>query len=124
MGIDRHPLSDLERSLLTVADEYGFRLTHVVKYYCELEQPDRGVVVYLNRQRTPSNAIAVMVHPETDLTRLFDLAGATIPADFRHGTNLRRFPKRLHTGKRPITYGYSIECDDSGVFGRLLDRLV
>jgi hypothetical protein len=67
--------------------------------------------------------IAVMIHPETDLTRLADLAGVAIPSGFRHGTNMRRFPRRLHSGKQPITYGYSVECDDLGAFGRVLDRL-
>jgi hypothetical protein len=45
VNIDRHPLSELERSLVTVAEEHGFTLTHVVQYYCELEQSDPGAVV-------------------------------------------------------------------------------
>lgn len=123
MNLTKHPLSDLEERLVAVAGEHGYQLTHVVKYYCELEHPDHGVAVYLDRQRTPRKVIAVMVHPETTLPSLSAVEGLVVSSGLRHGSNMRRFPKRMHTGKAPITYGYSVEYADLGAFGRLLHRL-
>ncbi|MBB3725929.1 hypothetical protein [Nonomuraea dietziae] len=123
MDLARHPLLHLEERLVGVAFDHDFALTHVVKYQCELQHPC-GVAVYLDRQRTPLNVIAVMVHPQTDLAPLLAVPGLLVSSGIRHGSNMRRFPKRSHTGAKPITYGYSVECADLGAFGRLLDRLV
>ncbi|TMR88696.1 hypothetical protein [Nonomuraea basaltis] len=124
MDLARHPLTDFEQRHVDVADDRGFNLTHLVKYYCELSHPDSHVTCYLDRQRTPHNAIAVMIHPETDVTPLHAVHGLTVQSDLRHGSNMRRFPKRLHTGTEPITYARLIQCADLSAFGRLLHALV
>ncbi|MEV6864873.1 hypothetical protein AB0M44_28185 [Streptosporangium subroseum] len=123
MDLAKHPLIDLEQRVVGVAADHGFKLTHLVKYRCELEHPESHVVVYLNRQRALSNVIAVAVHPETDLVPLCKVPGLAVEPRLRHGSNLRRFPKRLNTGIEPITYGYSVECADLSAFGRLLHEL-
>ncbi|GLW98905.1 hypothetical protein [Microtetraspora sp. NBRC 16547] len=124
MVVVRHPLSDLESRLISVAAEHGFTpASEPVKYFCELEHPD-GVTVYLNRPRTLVNVIAVLIHPETDLSRLAGVMGLAVPSGIWHGRNMRRFPKRVHTGKHSISYAHSVECADLGAFGRLLDNLV
>jgi hypothetical protein len=119
----KHPLTDVEQRLVHVAEDHGFRLTHQVKYYCELEHAGSRVTLYLDRQRTPRNLIAVMVDPDMDTTPLHTVHGLTIASDLRHGSNMRRFPKRLHTGSRPITYARLVECADITAFGRLLRAL-
>ncbi|MCC5579035.1 hypothetical protein IMZ11_25755 [Microtetraspora sp. AC03309] len=111
MVVVRHSLSDLESRLVSVAADHGFTLAREpVKYYCELEHP-KGVAVYLNRQRTPLNVIAVMIHPEADLSRLADVMGLAVSSGVRHGSNMRRFPKRIHTGKAPISYAYVVHAE-------------
>ncbi|MEU1390666.1 MULTISPECIES: hypothetical protein [unclassified Nonomuraea] len=122
MDLARHPLTDFEQRLVHAADDRGFNLTHLVKYYCELSHPDSDITCYLDRQRIPHNAIAVMIHPETDVIPLHAVHGLTVRSDLRHGSNMRRFPKRLHTGTKPIPYARLIQCADLSAFGRLLQR--
>ena len=117
----KHPLTDMEQRLVHVAEDHGFRLTHQVKYYCELART--RVTLYLDRRRTPGNVIAVMVDPDMDTAPLHTVHGLTIASDLRHGSNMRRFPKRLHTGSKPITYARLVECADITAFGRLLQAL-
>jgi hypothetical protein len=124
VDLTMHPLTDLEQRLVEVAADRGFVLTHLVKYYCELHHPASRSTVYLDRKRTPRDVIAVMVHPETDPTPFHTVRGLTVKSDLRHGSNMRRFPLRVHTGERPITYGRQIECADLGAFGHLLLTLV
>jgi hypothetical protein len=119
----KHPLTDVEQRLVHVAEDHGFRLTHQVKYYCELEHAERPVTLYLDRQRTPRNVIAVMVDPDMDTTPLHTVQGLTIASDLRHGSNMRCFPKRLHTGSKPIPYARPVECADITAFGQLLRAL-
>jgi hypothetical protein len=119
----KHPLTDVEQRLVHVAEDHGFRLVHQVKYYCELEHAGRPVKLYLDRRRTPRNVIAVMVNPDMDVTPLHTVHGLTIASDLRHGSNMRRFPEKLHTGSKPIPYARVVECADITAFGRLLRAL-
>ena len=117
----KHRLTDVEQRLVRVAEDHGFRLTHQVKYYCELA--GSRVTLYLDRRRTPGNVIAIMVDPQMDTAPLHTVHGLTIASGLRHGSNMRRFPKRLHTGSKPITYARLVECADITAFGRLLRAL-
>ncbi|MFI7708741.1 hypothetical protein [Nonomuraea sp. NPDC049480] len=123
MDLTKHPLTDLEQRLVDVGADRGFMLTHLVKYYCELDHPGSHVTIYLDRKRTPRNVIAVVIHPETDVTPLHTVLGLIVKPDLRHGSNMRRFPTRVHTGEKPITYGRLVECADISAFNRLLQTL-
>ncbi|MFF4197836.1 hypothetical protein [Nonomuraea sp. NPDC001831] len=122
MAAHEHPLTDLEQRLLAIANEHGFiLLREPVQYYCELKRDH--VIVYLDRQRSARNVIAVFLHPETDLSRLPAEAGLGIPDAPKHSDGMRHFPKKVNKGKRPSTYGYPITCADLTSFGRLLASL-
>ena len=123
MAAHENPLTELEQRLIAIADDRQFKLVRnpPVQYYCEFEHS--GVVVYLDRQRTKRNIIAVFLHPETDLSRLPLDIGLQIPTEFRHADGMTRFPKKINRGKQPSTYGYSVVCGDITAFGRLLDAL-
>ncbi|MER5325484.1 hypothetical protein [Streptosporangium roseum] len=122
MAAHEHPLTGLERRLIAIADQHGFKLLREpVQYYCEFER--NHVIVYLDRQRSGRNVIAVFLHPETDLSRLPSDARLGIPDAPKHSDGMRHFPKKINKGKRPSTYGYPIICADLTAFGRLLASL-
>jgi hypothetical protein len=87
-----------------------------VNGHVELEHVEQGEVIYLDRQKTPLNTIAVFVSPESDLGRLTSIPGLTIPTEFCHGSGMTKFPKRMHKRKTPITYGYLILCAGIGAY--------
>lgn len=125
MASVKHPLSALEGRLVALADGHEYKLARdPVKNYCVLEHVTHGVTVYLNRQRTPRNTIAVFIHPDTDLRRLHGVLGLEIPDARCHSAGMSRFPRKINDGKGPSTYGYSIVCADLSSFGRLLDSLL
>ncbi|GIH27773.1 hypothetical protein Aph01nite_60830 [Acrocarpospora phusangensis] len=122
MAKEHHPLTELEVRLVALAKEHNFSLNREpVQYYCEFVHGDTAV--YLDRQRTKRDIIAVFLHPETDLDRLPQDAGLGGPGGIRHAEGLRLFPKKFNKGKRPSSYGYPIICPDLTAFGRLLASL-
>lgn len=109
---------------MALADEHGFTSGKApTLYYAELEHRGRATVIYLDRQKTALDAIAVFVSPDSDLPPLREVPGLTIPTGFRHGSGMTRFPRRMHRGKASIPYGYLIRCADLGAYSRLLDHL-
>ncbi|AWS41668.1 hypothetical protein DKM19_10200 [Streptosporangium sp. 'caverna'] len=60
---------------------------------------------------------------DLDLERLTLVPGLVIPTEFRYGSGLTRFPKRMHKGRTPSHYGYLIRCADISAYCRLLERL-
>ncbi len=65
----------------------------------------------------------MVVPPWVNLDDLRTLSGVTLPEKFFHSSNMRTFPKYVNNGENEISYGYSLECANLTVFGRLLDRV-
>src|SRR5437868_13601648 len=123
MNSAEHPFSPFEERLVALAKEHGFEIARKpVKYYCMFKHRDQGVIVYLDRQRTPRNVIAVFLHPDTDPERLRNASGHRVDEGLRHSDGMTAFPKKINKGVRPSTYGYSVVSPELTAFGRLLGQ--
>lgn len=71
-------------------------------------------------------ARSVVVHPALLKLRpeLFEIPGVKVEGDFYHNSNLRDFPKRLHTGRRPTNYGSDCSFATREAFIEFLDNLL
>src|SRR5437868_2439902 len=124
MNSAEHPFSPFEERLVALAKEHGFEVARKpVQYNCMFKHRDQGVIVYLNRQRTPRNVIAVFVHPDTDPEKLRNTSGHWIVEGLCHKAGLSAFPRKINKGVRPSPYGYSVVSPDLTAFVRLLDQL-
>ncbi|WP_062430695.1 hypothetical protein [Herbidospora daliensis] len=122
MARQAHPPTEFEQRLITIASEHGFDLTRdPVMYYFELERD--GVTVYLDRQRSKRQVIAVFLHPGTAIDRLHAINGLDVPVRTVHAAGMSRFPKKINKGTSPSSYGYSVVCADLTSYGRLFEVL-
>ncbi|MEZ0077462.1 HEPN domain-containing protein [Planotetraspora sp. GP83] len=115
----------LEERLVDLAESLGFVPSHLTKKKLELVNLDRGQVVYLDREKTPSGTIAVIVPPWSDLEMWASDTELSVPVAGRyfHSTNLRVFPRRRNRGEAEIHHGYSIVCRTEEAFQRLMKQV-
>ncbi|TMW71066.1 hypothetical protein [Alteribacter natronophilus] len=85
----------------------GFTVTKETKKAVEFEHKVSGQVIYL----FPNVTATIVLDPaavEGDSSLKEKSDGLT------HHTSLLRFPEKMHTGKTPITYGYSYKFKSEG----------
>lgn len=91
----------------------------------EYKSPTTGQFVYVYKDRDQSESIQVVVHPKLRFEPFLTLPGVTCPRpdQFRHGSNMRQFPKRLHKGESETHYGRSMQIASLDALPRLLQFL-
>lgn len=68
----------------------------------------RGVTIYLN-MASASGVTALIVHPKSGIEALRDkVTEMQIGDAYYHSSNMTDFPKRMHRGKNPISYGVGL----------------
>lgn len=94
-----------------------FRLTHPA-----LNEP-----IYVKRGAGQSTRAPLVLHPvhASKLVEWSEIPGVERPAEpYYHNSNLRGFPKRLHTGTTPISYGIAFGFRDTAAMGAFVHSLL
>lgn len=88
----------------------------------EYQAPTTGQFLYMYKERDLSSSIQVVIHPSLKLEPYLALPGVTCPKpdQFRHGSNMRQFPKRKHRGENETPYGRALEINSLEALARFL----
>lgn len=105
-------MEDLKATFL----QNGFIVTKEVKKAIEFTNEKIGQVIYL----LPNSEITIVLDPKV-VESSSDLLEKTYKKN--HNTSFKKFPKRQHTGKSLITYGYSFKFQSADELSRFLERL-
>ncbi len=113
------------RAITEVFSEHKFARTRDTVKLCEYRAPTTGQFVYLYKERDHSASIQLVIHPALQFRPFLDLPGVTCPAPevFRHGSNMRQFPKRVHRGETETHYGRAMEIASLDALARFLQFL-
>lgn len=113
-------VSNLERAgfiLTSLSGDKVFRLIHPA-----LNEP-----IYVKRGAGQSTRAPLVLHPvhASKLVEWSEITGVERPAEpYYHNSNLRGFPKRLHTGATPINYGIAFGFRDTESMDALVQSLL
>lgn len=94
-----------------------FRLMHPA-----LDEP-----IYVKRGAGQSTRAPLVLHPmhASKLVEWSEITGVERPAEpYYHNSNLRGFPKRLHSGTTPINYGIAFGFRDTAAMNALVQSLL
>lgn len=88
----------------------------------EYQAPTTGQFLYFYKERDLSSSIQVVIHPGLKFEPYLALPGVTCPKpdQFRHGSNMREFPKRKHRGENETPYGRALEISSLEALARFL----
>jgi hypothetical protein len=103
----------------------GYRATHETKRALEYQAGRDGQYIYLRPDSGLPNRVRVVVHPKNNVAGLAALPGINwmSSGNYFHGSNMLQFPKRMHKGKNPISYGHQFEADAPSTFTKLLEEI-
>ena len=100
--------------------------------YTALEETEKAIgfiashsrrVVYLRLDSGLPSRVRVVVEPDYDTSLLGGIQGVARPRlGIQHGSNMRRFPKRLNRGEKEIHYGTPMDADTLGGLESLLNQ--
>ena len=85
----------------------GFQQTHATKKVSEFTPSKSCGLIYLRKETGLPQAIRIVVAPDTKSAAFDHLEGVALsnPGSFLHSSNMRSFPKRMHTGENSIPHG-------------------
>jgi predicted ATPase len=88
----------------------------------EYQAPTTGQFLYMYKERDMSSSVQVVIHPGLKLEPYLALPGVICPKpnQFRHGSNMREFPKRKHRGGNETPYGRALEINSLESLGSFL----
>ncbi|WMX54802.1 DUF4145 domain-containing protein [Peribacillus sp. R9-11] len=101
-------------SLERIFARNNFKLTKKTKKATEFEHTKNGEVLYLMANKE----ISIVLNPNTVENNL-SLKGG----EESHSTALTQFPKEIHNGKKPISYGYAFKFKTEGELDAFLKSL-
>jgi hypothetical protein len=109
-------------SIRRVFVEQRYTRTRETKKLDEYQAPTTGQFLYIYKERDLSSSIQVVIHPSLKLEPYLALSGVTCPKpdQFRHGSNMREFPKRMHRGENETPYGRALEINSLEALARFL----
>lgn len=99
---------------LVKAEQYfesnGFIRNHSTKKVVEYISRSTNGIIYLRTESGFPEYAYIVVHPDIDISTLIRNDGIKINPknQFRHSSNMLKFPKRINGGKNSIPYG---RCD-------------
>ncbi len=119
-GISIGVRSDIGIILKTI-EESGYRLVNENKKLAEFCS-ESGKSMYVLKTGATLNNIKVMVHPGLNSEALRRLSGVdSVSPEHRFHSNMPQFPKRLHTGKTEITFGWQLTIGTLGALESFLN---
>jgi len=84
---------------------------------------DKYLPIYLNLKSTTGET-ALIAHPESGIEILrHKLPNMRISENYFHSSNMGQFPKRMHTGANPISYGWGLTFTSLKAAEACLDTL-
>ena len=88
----------------------------------EYQAPTTGQFLYFYKERDLSSSIQVVIHPSLKLQPYLTVPGVHCPKpdQFRHGSNMRQFPKRKHRGESETPYGRALEIESLEALAKFL----
>ncbi|WP_412481109.1 DUF3696 domain-containing protein [Azonexus sp. IMCC34839] len=88
----------------------------------EYQAPTTGQFLYMYKERDFSSSVQVVIHPALKLEPYLALPGIICPKpdQFRHGSNMREFPKRKNRGESEVPYGRALEVNSLEALARFL----
>lgn len=91
----------------------------------EYQAPTTGQFLYMYKERDLTSSIQVVIHPGLKLEPYLALPGVICPKpdQFRHGSNMREFPKRKNRGENETPYGRALEINSLEALGHFLQVL-
>lgn len=96
--------------------ERGYRLRHETTKKRRYKRADQRLPIFVNLTNN-SGATALVVHPETPVDPWRSgTRGVRVSHDYYHSSNMRGFPKRMHTGATPIAYGWGLTFESEVAF--------
>lgn len=98
------------REILTL---HRFTRTRDTVKLDEYQAPTTGQFLYLYKDRDLASSLQVVIHPGLKLDNYLHVPGVVSPNpnNFRHGSNMREFPRRKHQGATETPYGRSLEIN-------------
>ncbi|VVN73277.1 hypothetical protein [Pseudomonas fluorescens] len=117
------PGDEFSEKVIEQLAQSGYLLVRESKYLAEFCAA--GQTVYLLKAQTTINHIPLMVHPKLvrdDLVNL--LRDSSVSTEYRHHSSMSKFPSKLHTGKRPITYGWLVSAVGLAEAGAVVEGLL
>jgi len=102
----------------------GAERQHEVKYAIRFYLPQQKQYLYLNKE-AGAKASGLVIHPRYELQRddLLNLPDVQSSQPLYHLSSMNQFPRRLHTGKKPIPYGIPFGFESAQALAMLLDTL-
>lgn len=103
--------------------DQGYVRTHETAKLDEYQAPTTGQYLYIYKKPEGLKfPLQVIIHPDLRFEPFLDLPGVTCqkPDQFRHGSNMRQFPKRKNRGANEIEYGRALEIDSKEALERFL----
>ncbi|WP_226577420.1 hypothetical protein [Halobacillus litoralis] len=93
-----------------------YAMTNETPKAMEFEHRENGDFIYI----LPNKQLTIVLHPEKVEAdeELYNKASKET-----HSTALREFPKRAHTGKQPIQYGYAFVFQSNEECSQFLKEL-
>ena len=115
----------MQMNLESVRDVYaaqGYARTRDTSKLDEYQAPTTGQYLYLYKERDLSSSLQIVVHPSLKIDPFLSLPGVTCPKpdQFRHGSNMRQFPRRKHRGESETPYGRALEINSIEALARFL----
>jgi predicted ATPase len=111
------------QSIREIFSAQRYALTRDTVKLDEYKAPTTGQFLYLYKDRDLSSSVQIVIHPGLDIEPYLAVPGVLCPnpAEFRHGSNMREFPKRKHRGENEISYGRPLEINSLQALRRFLE---
>ena len=101
-----------ETKIIQLFKSNNFLLSNQTKKLIEFRSSRNNQYIYFRKDIGLPNYIRVVIHPELEYVKLLDISGVEINKnEFQHGSNMKKFPKRINKGECLINYGRAINID-------------
>jgi hypothetical protein len=109
-------------AVLATFKQTGYVTTKETKKIVEFQSPG-GQIIYILKEASRLNRIRLVVHPGNVADALRKLEGVDeISDDYRHHSNMTRFPKRQNGGKNDIPYGWQVNLQTISGLSKFLPK--
>ena len=90
----------------SVLEGENFLLTNKTSKKFEFKCPETNEYVYINKKAGDSpSGLILSSHQQAKLAKYIAIDGVVNTDNWYHSSNMRKFPKRMHKGINPISYG-------------------
>lgn len=90
----------------------GFTVESISAKLIEFRSRKTGRFLYMYTDQGFPDHAYIVIHPDTETSNILSVSGiqAKIGQDWRHGSNMRAFPKRMNDGAEEEHYGRPLQA--------------